>query len=194
MPEQQLLWQVLLFQPVTESSWLTPAKEGWRSAPRQPFAAPHSTFSERCLCYNSLTLRGGHSWHPKYETEWTPGILVPSSALFATAGCSGTGSKEHLCPEHNSCQYLRLNSRAASLPKDVLQKTALQKTERMEAGSIFLSFRVLPANLIISLFFTVQLPVSESQTTAAGREEQLTSLSTLKHQQSLNNLSYLKVT
>lgn len=110
-----------------------------KECPKTTSAAPHSTFSERCLCLNSLTLRGNHSWHLKYEMERAPGILVLSTALFAAAGCSGTDSKQHLCTEHNSCQYLQLNNRAASLPEDVLEKTAQQNRGRLEEGNTFLS-------------------------------------------------------
>lgn len=48
-----------------------------------------------------------------------------------------------------------LNNKAVSLTKDVFEKTALEKRERLEAGNILLSFRALTASLIINLFFTL---------------------------------------
>lgn len=126
MPKKKLLWWVLHFQPVTVRSCLTPTNEEG-GAPRQPSAAPRFTFAEGCLHFNSLTLCSNHSWHPKYETEWTLGVLILSRVLFSTAGFSGTESKKHPNPEHNSWQYSLLNNKAESLPKDFFWKKCFER-------------------------------------------------------------------
>jgi len=51
--------------------------------------------------------------------------------LFSAAGCSGTDSKEDLVPERNSCQYSVLNNKAASLPKDFLEKHCFGKEGKL---------------------------------------------------------------
>lgn len=158
MPKKKLLQYVLHFQIVTVRSWLTPANKGERGVPDSPLQ-PRTSHSLKDASTSTawpyavgiLTTVGVLNM----KQNETLGIWILSSVLFSTAGCSGTDSKEHLLPEPNSCQYSLLNNKAGRLPKDFFEKITLEKREWLEAGNMFLSFKALTANLIISLFFTL---------------------------------------